>query len=76
MIGIDFSDIIDDIEELQEKLGATRFNVAKDFGYKFIHIWFKRTKMNGMRIVGDHYFRYTFSFDDKGKLFNIDYNIK
>lgn len=76
MLGIDFSNIIDHLEELQEKLGADRFNVSKDFGYRFVHIWFKRTRMNGLRVVGDSKYKYTFSFDSKGKLFQIDYDIK
>ena len=76
MLGIDFSSIIDHLEELQEKLGADRFNVSKDFGYRFVHIWFKRTRMNGLKIIGNSKYKYTFSFDSKGKLFQIDYDIK
>lgn len=76
MLDIRFSDIIDNLEDLQSQLGASRFNVSKNFGYKFVYIWFKRTRMNGLKVVGNHYFRYTFSFNDKGKLFKVDYDIK
>ena len=79
MQGICFSDIIDDVEELQEKLGADRFNVSKNFGYRFVHIWFKRTNTGygpKYKFTSPSWYKYTFSFDEKGKLFKVDYDIK
>lgn len=69
MLGTDFSNIIDHLEELQEKLEAYRFKVNKIHGYRFVHLWFKRTSVRG-------YFEYSFCFNDKGKLYQIDYDIK
>ena len=79
MQGINFSDIIDAIEELQASLGADRFNVDKMMGYRFIHIWFKRTDTgygSKYKFTKSSWYKYTFSFNKKGELFQIDYDIK
>ena len=78
MQGICFSDIIDTIEDLQEKLGADRFNVDKMMGHRFIHIWFRRsdTGYGNYKFTKSSWYKYMFSFNGKGELYKIDYDIK
>lgn len=79
MQGINFSDVIDVIEDLQEKLGADRFNVDKMMGYRFVHIWFRRSDTgygSNYKFTRSSWYKYTFSFNKKGELFQIDYDIK
>ena len=78
MIGIEFSEIIDNLEDLQEKLGADRFDVSKNCGYRFIHVWFKRTDTgygSKYRFTSTSWYKYMFSFNKKGELIKVDYNI-
>lgn len=79
MQGINFSEIIDTLEDLQASLEADRFNVDKMMGYRFVHIWFKRTDTgygNNYKFTRSSWYKYTFSFNEKGELFQIDYDIK
>ena len=78
MQGINFSDIIDVIEELQASLGADRFNVDKMMGHRFIHIWFRRsdTGYGNYKFARSSWYKYMFSFNGKGELYKIDYDIK
>lgn len=79
MQGICFSDIIDVIEELQEKLGADRFNVDKMMGHRFIHVWFRRSDTgygSKYKFARSSWYKYMFSFNGKGELYQIDYDIK
>ena len=79
MQGINFSEIIDNLEDLQEKLGADRFNVDKMMGHRFIHIWFRRSDTgygSNYKFTRSSWYKYMFSFNGKGELYKIDYDIK
>ena len=79
MKGIKFSDIIDSIEDIQEKLGADRFNVNRMMGHRFVHIWFKRSDTgygSKYQFVKPSWYKYCFSFNDEGELYKVDYDIK
>ena len=78
MIGIEFSEIIDNLEELQERLEADKFDVSKNCGYRFVHIWFKRTDTgygSSYKFTSARWYKYMFSFNKKGELIKVDYNI-
>lgn len=76
--GINYSDIVDTLEEVSKDFGAERFNVSRNFGMIFIHIWFRRTDSgygSKYKLVGDRFYKYTFTFDESEKLVKLDYGV-